>query len=281
MAAHLRSNRLAFRRAAIASVGFHVALAVVIVFVLRSRPEPGSTVPGIDSRADDVALRFLDHEVVVAAPPTAVENPGPAAPDPPPRDPAAAAHAVTVPRALPPEMLAIIRRSASEASIRPAAAAAPASSSTPAIHGALQPGQTIVYILDCSGSMGEHGKLARARAALVATLRAQPEGVRFQVIAYNSSARAISGAGSVTATPSNIDAAETRLLAIEAKGRSNHVAAVRLATQCRPDVILLVTDAEELALAQLTPVLAGAGKPVALCVARATATGVEEPKELR
>jgi hypothetical protein len=279
----MRSNRVAFRRAVLASVAFHVALAVAVVFVVRSRPEPKPAAPGIDTRADDVVIRFFADEVAIATQPPDVPPPSPA-PSPESaevvegtggsRPPLAS----IVPHTLPPEMLAIIRRPVADPNVKPAGAT---SLAVRAIHGAMQPEQTVVYVLDCSGSMGEFGKLALARAALVATLRAQPEGVRFQVIVYNSTARVISGAGCVPATPSNITVAEAKIAAVEATGRSNHVSAVRVAAQSRPDVILLLTDAEDLAPAQFKQLLAGVNKPITLCVAKVTAAEIQTPQELR
>jgi hypothetical protein len=185
--------------------------------------------------------------------------------------------AMFVPRTLPPEMIAIIRRPASDSKVMQAAGASPP---VPALHGALDAGKTIVYVIDCSGSMGEFGKLARAHAALLATLRGQKESVRFQVVAYNSTARALLP-GAVPATATNVEAAATRLVDLEAKGRSNHAEAVRIAMQYRPDVILLLTDANDLSLAHFKAALAGAGRPVAICLASVTPAGVGSPHELR
>ncbi len=281
MVAPVRSNRVAFRRAVFASVAIHVALAVAVVFVVRSRPEPKPASPGLDTRADNVVMRFFEADMPIAVPQPEVPPASPAPVEASPVEDSGGSRpplARVVPHTLPPEMLAIIRRPTADANVKPAGATSP---TVPALHGKMQPGQTIVYVLDCSGSMGEFGKLTLARAALVATLRAQPEGVHFQVIAYNSSAKVISGSGTVPATPANITAAEAKIAAVESAGRSNHVNAVRVAAQSRPDAILLLTDAEDLAPAQFKSLLAGANKPIALYVAKVTATGIQKPQELR
>jgi hypothetical protein len=129
--------------------------------------------------------------------------------------------------------------------------------------------------------MGAFGKLDAARAALVATLRRQPGEVRFQVIAYNSTARAVLPGGCVAAGGANVSAAESGLGGLTAAGRSNHAQGVRAAAELRPDVIVLLTDADDLTAAQFRPALAAAGKPVAVCVARVTADGVAAPRELK
>ena len=57
------------------------------------------------------------------------------------------------------------------------------------IHGPLNAGQSIVYILDASGSMGEWGKFDKARKKLIATLQSQRETVSFQVVIYTGALR--------------------------------------------------------------------------------------------
>lgn len=284
MAALRSSTRLTFRRAAIASAVLHMTLAVTVVVVLRSRPEPVPRASRIDTKADEVAVRFLADPILVETRPTTPHEEGSRDPAPMPSAPSPSGDTLpplaAIPRTLPAELIAVIRRSAADRTVRPVSASQSAPE-VPAIHGALETGQTIVYVLDSSGSMGEHGKLDRAKAALLATLRVQPEGVRFQVIAYSSTARVVSGSGTAPATAANITAAGACILAIEASGRSNHAAAIRLAAQCRPDLILVVTDAEGLTHAQFAPVLAAADKPIALCVARVTPSGIRTPQAIR
>jgi len=283
MAARLRANRVAFRRAIFASVAIHIVLAVVIILVLRAQPNSQPLAPGIDTGLDVVVHTFEvgpPNDVAVASPlePIASEP----IVEPPVATPMAetglAPRTNIVPRALSAEVLAVIGRSVAA---RHVAGASPIATVS-AIHGALKPGQTIVYVLDSSGSMGESGKLALARSALLATLHEQPEGVRFQVIVYGSTARPLlAGNACVPVDRANIETAESKLATLEAKGRSNHVEAVRLAMGCRPDLILLLTDAEDLSLAQFKPFLASAPKPVAIRVAKVTASAVGPPQELR
>jgi hypothetical protein len=282
MVAPVRSNRVALRRAVIASAVLHVALAAGVVLVSRAKPESKPARPGIDTGAD-VVVRMFDATPALDArapePPMAVPSTQTAEPRAVPVEETGGLRpplATIVPRTLPGEMVAVISRSVASQHV------AGASPAVRAIHGAMQPGQTVVYVLDCSGSMGEFGKLELARAALLATLRAQPDGVRFQVIAYNSTARPLAGnTGSVPATPANVAAVGDRLLTLEAKGRSSHSEAIRAAARFRPDVVVLLTDAEGLTLAQFKSALAPAGKAVAVYVAKATASAVGTPQELR
>jgi hypothetical protein len=165
--------------------------------------------------------------------------------------------------------------------VRPAGAPGPVAGAPP-VHGALKPGQTAVYVLDCSGSMGAAGKFDAARAALAATLAEQPEAVKFQVIVYDAAARPLlaSDGHPLNATGANVRAATDKLAALEPRGRSNHLVAVRAAVAFRPDVIVLLTDAADLTLAALKPVLGGGAKPP-VCLALVTAEGTRAPRELK
>jgi hypothetical protein len=140
-----------------------------------------------------------------------------------------------------------------------------------------------VYVLDASGSMGEWGKLDRAKRALVAALRRQPETVRFQVVVYAGAAELPLPApvgGMVHATPTNVERIGPMLRVVTAAGRSNHAAGLRKALELRPDYVLVLTDADDLA-ASLRTVLPRGGKPVVVCAAKVTAEGVADPVPLR
>lgn len=217
------------------------------------------------------------------------------------------------PQTLPSEMIALIRKPVPQAvgekiveepvpsktnntriidtNVKPAAAVttsantkpANAGTSTPAIHGALKSDQTIVYILDCSGSMGEAGKFDAARAALVSTLKQQPTSVRFQVIVYSGNAVPLlaSGNSALPAGGTNIRSAETELAKCKARGKSNHLDAIRVALAFNPDVILILSDADELNVATLKRLLATATRPTQVCVGRVTSEGVQAPREVK
>lgn len=130
--------------------------------------------------------------------------------------------------------------------------------------------------------MGEHGKLALARVALLQTLRTQPEGVRFQIVIYDGTARALfPGTECVPATAANIEAVAARLLDREAMGRSNHIVALQTAARFRPDAILLLTDAGGLGRDQLRAGLARLEKPAFVFLVRISASRIDPPIELR
>ena len=279
-----RSTRNCCRRAVIASALIHIVLAVGVVMVTRSRPASLPCPPRIDTGVD-VVVRMFDAGPTLD---TSTPDPSPPAPAPstapPPSAPPSIVsseatrlpHAGIAPRILSPETLSAISRSVA---MRHVVGSLPSATT---LHGTMRPGQTIVYLLDCSGSMGEHGKLAFARAALLATLRAHPKGVCFQVIVYDGEACALfPGTACVPATTANIETAEAKLLARQAMGRSNHIEALRLAARFHPDSILLLTDSAGLGRQQLRAGLALLEKPTYICLSRVAASGIEQLIELR
>lgn len=310
-----------FRRAVAASVGIHVLLAVGLVALIRwqaTRQPDAPPRPGIDTRVD-VRVTFApapEEEIApVAAPPPSVPRPVPP-PEPPPEPPVADAPdptappvvaATPIPATLPPELLALLKRPPAPTAdvvevpitpgpIRPAGgsgspapppvkpAAAWAAGGSP-VHGALAPGQTVVYVLDASGSMGEWGKFDVARRALVATLRCQPEAVRFQVVVYAGTAFVplpAPASGCVPATADNVTRMIDALRALgNPTGRSNHAAGVQKALGLRPDIVLIFTDAADLPVPALRGVVRQAAKPATVCVAKVAADGVGEPAEVK
>jgi hypothetical protein len=290
----------------------HAVAVGVLVLLLRASEKPAQTAKGIETRADEAQVRMsLSEDVPIridapvshdVAKPQAAEKDASPAPTPEPiqatkpevTPPTPALpnkpFALTVPKTLPPELLALIRKPAAtpagalnppvrEPDVRPAGGVA----GVPAIHGALAPGKTVVYVLDASGSMGAAGKFDVARTALISTLRQQPVSVKFQVIVYAGTASPLltSDPSGLAATEANVRAVAEKLLALEPRGKSNHLVAIRAALDFRPDVILLLTDADELSEKAIKPVLASASRPVVVCVGHVTEGGVQRPRELK
>ena len=141
----------------------------------------------------------------------------------------------------------------------------------------------MVYVLDCSGSMGAAGKFDAARAALVATLAQQPLTVRFQVIVYAGTARPLlaSDGKGLPATAENVRAVSEKLPALEPRGFSDHYGAIRAALAFRPDVILVITDADDLSAAAVKGLAASVPRPPVVCIGRVTAEGVQPPRALK
>lgn len=304
-----RSKPTRLRRAVAGSVAVHlllVSVGSVAYHAANAAKQTQAKQPGVDTRADEPVMRLLPKAISIAVPSPEPIKPAESEPPEPESQPTPTAPVASqtqpqaenttgsrptvkgiVPNALPSEMMAMIRRPRpaptriTDPNVKPASAVVTSPPLAPAMHGAMKAGQTVVYVLDCSGSMGEFGKLTLARAALVNTLRRQPTDLRFQVLAYNGAARSVLPGLCVAASAANITAAEAGLANLRATGRSNHVEAVRAAAALRPDVIVLLTDAEDLTLAAFKSALAGVGKSVPVCVARVTADGVSAPRELK
>jgi hypothetical protein len=297
-------RRTGFRRALWGSAALHAVAAGALVALFHFDRDPPPAAPGIRTTAEpDVRVSLADTdtgvEVQAPAPQHAAPSAEPAAQLP--RGPVAP----NVPHTLPPELLALIRKPASaepvggavtevpvapgtanpashatDPNVKPAAASTGAKGATP-IHGALRPDQTVVYVLDASGSMGANGMFDAARAQLVATLKAQPAGVRFQVIAYAGTPMPLlASGGAVPLTEANVKLAAQKLAALEPRGKSDHRAAVHAAASYRPDVILVLTDSHDLTASAVKPLLSGA--PTAtVFVSTATPDGVQPPRALK
>jgi hypothetical protein len=287
------------------SLLLHIVLVVGLLLTLWVSGTGRTTPRGIDTRIEKVALHIDagdDDE-----PPTPIEPPDPPAPAPPTPAPAPLPSSVradsqpaarepivaAIPATLSPESLGLIRRRAGndaspanpavDAHVVPAGGlGTPPALAVAPLHGSLKPGQSIVYVLDCSGSMGEYGRLARAKAVLMATLERQRTGVRYQVVLYNSVAWYVFRGGLVGAKDENLAICERHFMQLEARGRSNHAEAVRMAANLQPDLIVMLTDAHDLPVARLGSIVTQtAGKPVPLHVAHVVPGGVEPPKQLR
>ncbi len=106
----------------------------------------------------------------------------------------------------------------------------------------------IVYILDRSMSMGQHGVLDRAVKEIQASLRALSPRTRFQVLAYNRQVTPL------VPTPSGLAPAESGPIAVALAalreltptGPTDHIMALRRGLALRPDVLFFLSDADHL-----------------------------------
>ncbi len=149
-------------------------------------------------------------------------------------------------------------------------------SNTRPLHAAGFAARSVVYVLDCSGTMGLGGRLDRARDSLRATLATLPDGVKVQVVAYSARAVPVTADG-LTADRDRIAAALGKL---DAAGASRHAEGLRVALLLNPDAVVILTDAGPDELAALRPLIAGARKGVTVSVAR-IGDSVGAPQPLR
>jgi hypothetical protein len=114
--------------------------------------------------------------------------------------------------------------------------------------------RSVVFLLDCSISMGPSGALEAARAELLACLRRLGPATSFQVIPYNLLATPLplsQPAGLVRASPTLVERAAQLLAELCPSGGTDHCRALRAGLLLRPEVLYLVTDADDLGAAAL------------------------------
>ncbi len=135
---------------------------------------------------------------------------------------------------------------------RPQRAAAMASgAATTTVFGITATGSQFVYAFDRSGSMaGFQGRpLAAAKGQLLQSLLDLEPTHQFQVIFYNERPEVFRPSPGtprmVFANGQNVRRARQFVRSIQARGGTEHMAALRLALSMRPDVVFFLTDADE------------------------------------
>jgi Ca-activated chloride channel family protein len=109
-------------------------------------------------------------------------------------------------------------------------------------------GRSVVYVIDRSASMGPSGGLAAAKSELLTSLEQLPPEARFQVIAYNRTAAPlpINGqTGLLRASAENKRQVALLVEGLDAEGGTEHLPALKHALALQPDVIYLLTDADD------------------------------------
>lgn len=107
---------------------------------------------------------------------------------------------------------------------------------------------SVVFVIDCSASMGLHGRLQRALHEVENSLRQLPPTTKFQVIAYHRSAEPLridNKPGLMLAQPNAISSAISAMQQLRAEGSADHRRAINSALAMRPDVIYFLTDEDD------------------------------------
>jgi len=107
----------------------------------------------------------------------------------------------------------------------------------------------VVFVVDRSLSMANHGALTLARRELLACLRSLSPDALFQVVLYNVTAEPMPG-GMLAVSYVNLRRVEEVLARTHPSGGTDHVAALRCAFALRPEAVFLVTDADDLTAEQ-------------------------------
>jgi len=129
------------------------------------------------------------------------------------------------------------------ASIQPAAAQDARSGQTQ-VFGVTGTGSRFVYVFDRSLSM-KGVALDAAKRELLASLRQLDRVHQFQIVFYNEAPRVMQPPQMQFADENGLRAAEVFVGGITAGGGTDHVQALKLAMRMSPDVIFLLTDADE------------------------------------
>jgi hypothetical protein len=102
--------------------------------------------------------------------------------------------------------------------------------------------QTVVFVVDCSGSMGESGRLERAKIELRRAVNALQFPQRFTVIFYDDEPIPMPGGALKSAETITKDQFVAWLRLIDADGGTDPRAAMGMAIGLHPDAIYLLSD---------------------------------------
>ncbi len=103
-------------------------------------------------------------------------------------------------------------------------------------------GKLFVFVVDCSGSMGDQARLVRAKAELRRTIGAMRYPQRFLVIFYNDEPLPMPGHAPRSADGAALANFTSWLQHVQADGETDPRAAMSLGLNFRPDAVYLLTD---------------------------------------
>lgn len=107
----------------------------------------------------------------------------------------------------------------------------------------------VVFVIDCSGSMYNYNAMQAAKAAVLSSLQTLVETQQFQVIFYNDQPHLLKFGGRSSplafATEINKSFARQEIAAVVPDNGTDHLKALTLALRLGPEVIYLLTDADE------------------------------------
>jgi hypothetical protein len=112
-------------------------------------------------------------------------------------------------------------------------------------------GKSVVYVIDRSISMGLNHGLETAKREVLKGLGQLPEKARFQVIFYNKRPEPLRIQGTIDLLPATDTVKRQAAILVEvekAQGGTDHLQGLREAFGLHPDLIVLVTDADDMSL---------------------------------
>lgn len=132
---------------------------------------------------------------------------------------------------------------------------------TPTSRGTLEPGEVaffeirdkatrVVFVIDCSASMANYGAIRVAKAELIASLQALQRTQQFQIVFYNQTPRVMALQGErqpplYFAREPFLGQARQYIASMPADLGTDHKPAIKKALALGPEVIFLLTDADE------------------------------------
>jgi hypothetical protein len=105
-------------------------------------------------------------------------------------------------------------------------------------------GTFFIFVVDCSGSMGEYDRLVRAKAELRRAVARLQIPQRYLVIFYNDQPLPMPGGIPVSARPDARRKTSSWLSLVEAEGETDPRGAMRMALSLRPNAVFLLSDGE-------------------------------------
>jgi hypothetical protein len=111
--------------------------------------------------------------------------------------------------------------------------------------------KSVVFVLDRSASMGIDDRLTAARKEILAALSRMPAGTKFQVVVYNRTCETVTLGGQrelAALSSQTLKDMDDSLKELTPEGGNDHLPAMRSALYLQPEVICLLTDADDLTL---------------------------------
>lgn len=112
------------------------------------------------------------------------------------------------------------------------------------VFGVVGRGNRFIYVFDRSLSMNG-APLAAAKRELLTSLKQLERTHQFQIIFYNEKPRIMQSPQLLFADENGLAQAESFVNSVTAAGGTDHLLALQLALRLQPDVIFLLTDADE------------------------------------
>lgn len=105
-------------------------------------------------------------------------------------------------------------------------------------------GKSFAYVVDCSDSMNERNKFARARYELIRSLEQLTPYQRYFVIFYSDGPYPMDAEEPLDATEEHVAQTSEWINAVGASGGTNPLSALLLALELRPDAIYFLSDGQ-------------------------------------